>query len=209
MAQLDQIPKALTADTPTIVILAAGASSRFGECKHLASINGKPLVQHLVDRCCNISPAPVYLVSGRYHQPMQEQLHGVSFIYNESWAEGLSSSIKAAVNALPQASSLLFILGDQIALQRNDIDAIYSADPSYPIVCATFGNRYSVPARFARSEFSKLKQLTGDEGARALLKQSTRYAITMPNAAIDIDTQDDLSQYLQDIERSPVADTAG
>jgi CTP:molybdopterin cytidylyltransferase MocA len=51
-----------------------------------------------------------------------------------------------------------------------------------------------VPAIFPRSMFQRLAQLRGDQGARALLRRNAdrTVRVTMPSAAVDVDTPEDL-----------------
>jgi len=181
----------------TIVILAAGACSRFGECKHLVQIDGKPLTQHLIDRCLSVVTNTIYVVSGCYHEQQATTLDNVEFIYNADWQEGLSSSIKAATKALSNHSSLLFLLGDQIALQKADIEKLLITTPSAEILCAEYAGKRGVPARFHHTQYEALTTLQGDQGAKGLLYNANCKAITMPNASFDIDTKADLGAYLE------------
>ena len=62
-------------------------------------------------------------------------------------------------------------------------------------ICAFYAGQVGVPALFPRSLFSRLITLDGDSGARAMLHSVTdKITVPMPEAALDIDTVEDLKK---------------
>jgi molybdenum cofactor cytidylyltransferase len=63
------------------------------------------------------------------------------------------------------------------------------------IVASVYGQHVGVPAIFPRPFFSELMQLRGDQGARAILERNAYrlVRVPMPNAAVDLDTPEDLA----------------
>jgi len=182
-----------------VLILAAGASSRFGSPKALTRIEGRPLIQHIVARALAVGGQAVTVVVGAHAREIVPALGSapVGLVVNREWESGMASSIRAGVEQLPgSCAALLIMLLDQPlvgvdALRR--LVAVWSARPK-EIVAAQYQGHCGVPAIFPRWAFSELRQLRGDAGARLLLHRHADrvVAVPMPEAAIDIDTPEDL-----------------
>jgi molybdenum cofactor cytidylyltransferase len=121
----------------------------------------------------------------------------VAVVINRGWAEGLAASIRAGIEHLPgHCGGALLLLADQCAVTSTDLRRL--ADTWYrdrlAIVAAQYGGGWGVPAIFPRSSFPALLALRGEHGARALLLHPVgrRVGVPMPNAAIDIDTVQEL-----------------
>jgi molybdenum cofactor cytidylyltransferase len=190
-----------------IVILAAGKASRFGSAKQLATIQKQgsdiTLVRKCLEMCLALS-APTYLVVGAYHDDILTHLGSdftqVQIMQNENWENGLSSSIKVGVEAATSidAHGVLFVAADQVAIETTDLRSLVTIWQSSPsqIVCAEYNEQPGIPALFPRSCFVRLAQLSGDKGAKSILNNSKHVRVVpMSNAALDIDTEDDLLRY--------------
>jgi CTP:molybdopterin cytidylyltransferase MocA len=121
----------------------------------------------------------------------------VGIVVNRDWDSGMASSIRAGVERLPgSCAAVLTMLMDQPligvdALRR--LVATWSARPK-EIVAAQYDGGCGVPAIFPRWAFAELRQLRGDSGARLLLQRHAdrTVGVPMPEAAVDIDTPEDL-----------------
>jgi CTP:molybdopterin cytidylyltransferase MocA len=61
---------------------------------------------------------------------------------------------------------------------------------------ACYDNRAGVPAVLPRSSWRSVRALRGDSGARALLRGAhTLTLVDMPQAAVDLDTPEDVSAW--------------
>ncbi|WP_346797110.1 nucleotidyltransferase family protein [Halomonas sp. Bachu 37] len=182
------------------LVMAAGASSRFGGCKLLANINGRALLQHSIDTASGLLPDDVYVVTGAWHRELMEarrqgRLSGASFIHADAWSEGLSASLIAGIDYLERDyDAVLVLLADQVALDCSDLAQLLAAFDGNNIVCSFYAGRRGVPAVFGKQSFSRLKQLRGDQGAKAVLYESTLpvRVCPIPSASLDIDTPDQL-----------------
>ena len=65
-----------------VLILAAGAASRFGSLKQLALIDGKPMLQHCIDTANSLFPDAVYTVLGNQSQQVIDGISGTHVIIN-------------------------------------------------------------------------------------------------------------------------------
>lgn len=184
------------------VILAAGQSKRFNGCKLLAKTQGKALLQHALDKAVTLRPDDTYVVTGAWHLELQQaikqrQLTEFNAIYNPDWSSGMGSGISLATKRLEtEYDYLLFVLADQLALQVADVQLLVDKTQPDAVVAASYNNTLGVPAIFPRFSYSELKQLDGQTGARALLReqQLTVQSVDLPAAALDIDFLADLEQ---------------
>ncbi|HXW74733.1 MAG TPA: nucleotidyltransferase family protein [Steroidobacteraceae bacterium] len=188
-----------TSDGLYALVLAAGASSRFGSPKQLVRVAGRPLLHTAVTRAAEVTGNALIVVlgagAGRL-APLLKHSPG-SIVVNREWREGLGSSIRAGVTRLPATcGGVMLLLADQAAVTAEDLRRLvgtWRRQPQY-IAAALYGGVSGVPAIFPRSAFRELGELRGDVGARALLRRNAARVVRvpMPSAAIDIDTPEDL-----------------
>jgi molybdenum cofactor cytidylyltransferase len=87
------------------------------------------------------------------------------------------------------------MLADQPLLARDKLAAMLDLFDGRRMVCASYQGREGVPAVFPRALFAKLMALEGDAGAKVLLQSvQDKVTVAMPEAAVDIDTLEDLKQ---------------
>jgi molybdenum cofactor cytidylyltransferase len=181
------------------IVLAAGASTRFGSAKQLARIAGRPLLQTAVSRAVEVAGSAVMVVLGARAAELAPLLkHSTaSVVINRDWREGIASSIRIGVARLPAAcNGVLLVLADQAAVTAEDLKRLvgtWRRQPEY-VVAALYAGGMGVPAVFPRSRFRDLSELRGDVGARALLQRNPDRVVRVPmeSAALDIDTPEDL-----------------
>ena len=187
------------ADGLYAVVLAAGASTRFGSVKQLVRIAGRPLLHIAVTRAAEVTGNALIVVLGSGAvelAPLLKHSPG-SVVVNHDWREGLASSIRTGVARLPAAcSGVMLLLADQPAVTADDLRRLAGTWRKQPqhIAAALYGGACGVPAIFPRSSFRALSELRGDAGARALLRRNSDriVRVPMPSAAVDVDTPEDL-----------------
>ena len=182
-----------------VVVLAAGASRRFGSPKQLVRIDGRPLLHTAVANAVAVGGHAVTVVLGSGAANLAPLLRHspASVLVNRDWAEGIGSSLRtAATNLSGACDGLLVMLADQVAVTADDLRRLAGAwrTRSDSIVAATYAGTVGVPAIFPRWSFPALIALRGDEGARLLLRRYTDRVLRLPmaNAELDIDTPEDL-----------------
>ena len=181
------------------IVLAAGASTRFGSPKQLVRISGRPLLHTAVTHASEVTGSALIVVLGSGAAELGALLkHSPgSIVINQEWREGLASSIRAGIARLPlTCAGALLLLADQAAVSADDLKRLagtWRKQPQY-IAAALYSGTVGVPAIFPRSLFPELMQLRGDAGARALLRRNAERVVRvpMPSAAIDVDTPEDL-----------------
>jgi len=181
------------------IVLAAGASTRFGSAKQLVRVGGRPLIHTVIARAVDVAGSSVLVVLGAHAAELAPLLNHTpaQVIINRDWREGLASSIRAGLARLPATcNAALLVLADQAAVTAEDLKRLASAWRRQPehIAAARYGTTTGVPAIFPRSAFSELSELRGDVGARKLLQRNPDRVVRVPmaSASIDIDTPEDL-----------------
>lgn len=182
-----------------VLVLAAGASTRLGQPKQLVRIGGRPALHRVVEAAVAFAGHSVTVVLGAQAKDLTRLLaHSpASCVVNRGWEEGLGSSIRFGISRLPPAcDAVLILLGDQVAVTVDDLRRLESAwrGEDSLIAASSYANTVGVPAIFPYICFSELAQLRGDQGARSVIERNAHRVIRveMPNAAIDLDTPEDL-----------------
>jgi molybdenum cofactor cytidylyltransferase len=182
-----------------VMVLAAGASSRFGSAKQLVRVNGRPLMLTAVSRAVELAGHSVTVVLGAHAAELAPLLRHspASVAINRDWTEGIASSIREGLTHAPStADGILIALADQAAVTTEDLRrlaGLWRRDPT-SIAAAQYAGAVGVPAIFPRWCFRELNELRGDRGAQVLLQRHVdRLArLAMPSAELDIDRPEDL-----------------
>ena len=190
-----------------VVVLAAGASTRFGSAKQLVRINGRPLMLSAVSRAVELAGHSVTVVLGSNAAELAPLFRHspASVAVNRDWNEGIASSIRAGVaHTPPTADGILIALADQAAVTTEDLRrlaGLWRRDPA-AIVVAQYAGTIGVPAIFPRWCFRELNELRGDRGAQVLLQRHVDrlVRVPMPSAELDIDRPEDLLALEQSTE---------
>lgn len=196
-----------------VVVLAAGASTRFGSAKQLIRVNGRPLMLSAVSRAVELAGHSVTVVLGAHAAELAPLLRHspASVAVNRDWTEGIASSIREGVSHAPMtADGVLIMLADQAAVTTEDLRrlaGLWRRDTS-SIAAAQYAGAVGVPAIFPRWSFRELTELRGDRGAQVLLQRHVdRLArLAMPSAELDIDRPEDLLALEQNTTLSRRAD---
>ena len=185
------------------VVLAAGVSRRMGaENKLLRKIGGQPMVRWVVEAALASRARPVIVVTGHEADGVRQALDGINvrFADNPQFEYGLSTSVRAGVDRVPAGcAGALMLLGDMPRITDNIIDALIDGFRKHggcavcvPVCAGRRGN----PVLWPRELFPDMMRLSGDVGARGLLKrhQARIEDIVLDSTSIflDVDTPDDL-----------------
>jgi len=196
------------------IVLAAGASLRFGQPKQLLPWGEKTLLQHVVDAVLASSTGRVVVVLGHRAGEIEASLRAepsgerlgdrpVEVVVNDAWEEGLASSVRAGLRAIgPQVGAALFLLADQPSVTPQLINELIRRhrQSRKPIVAPFHRGRRGNPVLFARSLFPELMALKGDQGGRAVIgryrAEVERVEVDSEGFFIDIDTPEDYERFL-------------
>jgi CTP:molybdopterin cytidylyltransferase MocA len=198
------------------IVLAAGTSSRMGRNKLVESLDGTAMVRRAVDAALASRLDPVLAVTGHDADKIGAALAGaeVTLIRNSNYRDGLSSSLRAGIGAVPpDCDGAMVLLGDMPGISPALIDRLIRAfDPrqgrAICVACAR-GQR-GHPVLWSRTFFGEISALDGDRGARAVLEkhagQVSEVEADDDAPLTDIDTQDALAAWRGQAARSARAD---
>ena len=176
------------------VILAAGAGIRMGGPKALLALDGETLLQRAVRVVRAAGCDPVLAVVGDWDPGPLDAVR----VPNPDAAEGMASSIRAGVRALPaDAPAALFLTVDQPAVDApllRRLLALAALAPEHPAACA-YGDTLGIPAVLPRRLFPDLLALVGDRGAKGILLRETTATLPFPAGEDDLDTPGDLANH--------------
>jgi len=180
------------------VVLAAGGSSRLGSPKQLAPLGDRTLLLHAADCCVAGGCEPVLVVLGASLEKIQPTLHGhpAKVVVNKDWREGIASSIRAGISALPEETAAVVLATcDQPRLTPDVVRRLIAGFDGAPrgMVACEYASTVGVPALFGRGRFEELLRLRGDSGARQLLRRDPDSVLRVrwPGGAFDVDRPSD------------------
>jgi CTP:molybdopterin cytidylyltransferase MocA len=154
------------------LVLAAGAGSRFGGAKQLAELDGSPLLEHSI-RAMTAAPVGrvVVVVGSEADQVISGvNAHGADFVLCDRWDEGQSASLACGLAELADCEAVAITLGDQPRLSPDAIRRVIAArGRGFDAVRATYGGEPGHPVLLERRLFERMRDVTGDHGARNLL----------------------------------------
>lgn len=184
------------------LLLAAGASRRLGTPKQLLAIDGVPLVRQMALAALATSPRRLLVALGAEVDGCQAALAGLplTFHFVDDWAKGMGATLASGVHALPADVDGVLVFGvDQPALDAVHLGALverWRLDPAR-VVASGYAGTVGTPALFPASWRSRLAALTGDQGARSLLRSTCDEIAVLhaPQLAIDIDDAQDLAAW--------------
>jgi 4-nitrophenyl phosphatase len=187
------------------VILAAGASTRFGKPKQLLDWGGVPLLVHVADAALAAGLEPVIVVLGCQAETARAALGArpVRAVMNWRWEAGMSASVQVGLAVLPPTTdAAIFLQCDQPLITPDLLRALVVRfeESDAPIVHPTHAGRRSTPVLFARRLFPELAQVSGDKGGRSLIarhaKDVAAIEVADPNVLTDVDTPADYERAL-------------
>lgn len=196
---------------PTILLLAAGSSSRLGQAKQLLPYGGMSLLRRAAETAVAADLGPVVVVTGALHEKLLPELAElpVTITRNLEWEQGMGSSIKAGLVAAEAAgllTSILIMLCDQPLITPDLLRCLHQEHQhnSLPIMATEYAGISGVPALFALEMLPLLRALPDEAGARQLLQQHLEWvaSVAFPAAALDVDTP---AQYAQLLQQPPAA----
>ena len=190
-----------------IIILAAGSSSRFGNTKQLLHFKGKTLLQHTMEEAAEAGAEPVVVVTGANADEISKEIKNekVEIVFNKNWEQGMASGIvmglKNAIILNKELENIIITVCDQPFVSSSLFQQLFQKqnESAKHIVASAYADTIGTPALFTIKYFVALMGLTGDQGAKGLLKKYSEDLATVdfPDGYIDIDTQEDYENLLK------------
>jgi molybdenum cofactor cytidylyltransferase len=189
----------------SIIILAAGLSSRFGKNKLLEPMGNSPtLIEYVIGEALGSTASDVIVVCGYQFDkiaPVIER-HNCKVVLNQKFLDGQSSSVKRGLEAVePSTDAILVLPGDMALTKRKIIDAVILAyeKTHAPIVTAAYEGHPGHPILFDKSLFAEIMEIDEEtRGLKKVVSQNISKAIlveTSSGALFDLDRKEDLARY--------------
>ncbi|WP_312108187.1 nucleotidyltransferase family protein [Brevibacillus reuszeri] len=190
------------------VILAAGTASRMGTAKQLLSLQGYPMLEHVIRLVLKADFAQVITVIGHEAERIQ---HAISipdprfqWMVNPAYMLGQSTSFKAGMErALDLHTSVVVFLGDQPFIKSETVQRLWEmgqknmGERREPFVIQpTYREKPGHPVWFGNVYEGQFDQVEGDQGAKTVLASMKRIFLPVddPGIHLDIDTREDFEQ---------------
>jgi molybdenum cofactor cytidylyltransferase len=185
------------------IVLAAGAASRFGSPKALARLEGRPLLEHVLDAVRTAGIEDVVVVLGHAADEIEE---GIDWLIERRVRNPdprhLSSSLQIGLAAVaeidPPVRAVLIVLGDQPRVRPEVIRSLIVAGRTSeePVVVPRYSDGGGANPILIRSEaFDLVDETTGDRGLGPLLEAQPELVHEVPvhGSNPDVDTPEDLA----------------
>jgi molybdenum cofactor cytidylyltransferase len=178
------------------VVLAAGESRRFGGHKQVATLDGRTLLDHVLELATVAGLNPVVAVVPSWlARPRAPDVSSARWISNPQPERGMSHSLRLGFAALPATSqAAVILLADQPTVPADSIRALLTARGAKPIVATRAAGRLAAPVLVERSHFFIVEELAGDIGLREILNANPEWvlAVEVAEHPPDVDTPADL-----------------
>jgi molybdenum cofactor cytidylyltransferase len=181
------------------VVLAAGAGRRFGGDKMLASVDGQPLIRVVASAYAELCGQMTVVVSP--DPRLGDAVAGLpaDVVINHGAAEGIASSIRAAVAHSRNHPALMIALGDEPRVDRSLVMQVMQLwhETRAPIVVPRYNGEPGHPVLFDEAVYDELLELTGDRGAKGLIERFGSRVLSVDvghERPLDIDTTHDMER---------------
>jgi molybdenum cofactor cytidylyltransferase len=190
----------LMKNQPAVVVLAAGAGSRYHGARHKLSekLGGDTVLVRTLRNAIASEMTVVLVISENLIAEAKGLVAPEDMVVVDSRSQvgwGMGDSIAAGVSIHASATGWLVLPADMPLVRPASLRAVAAALDQQPIAFAQHRGRRGHPVGFGAELFSELVMLKGDEGARRLLARYPTAAVELddPGVLFDIDTVDDLA----------------
>jgi molybdenum cofactor cytidylyltransferase len=196
------------------VILAAGMSSRMGEAKQLLRLGESTLLGQVLENVRSPRVSEIVLVLGHAAEAIKQQINteNLRVVINDSYQQGMGTSLRAGLAALPPGvDGALIVLADQPFVRAQTLDLLidHYGQSNAQIVIPTYKGFRGNPVLLDRSVFSEVMSLTGDIGCRAIFGNHLEGIVKLPvediGILLDMDSKDDF-ELLRDFRTGSVSE---
>ena len=185
------------------LVLAGGLSLRMApRNKLLESVGGETMVRRVATVALAGGAQPVIVVTGHEAASVAASLRGlaVAIVVNPYYADGLSTSLRAGLRALPAGiDGALILLGDMPGVETSVLTALMAAFTGPAAIRAPVRQgRRGNPVLWGSAYFDEMMGLTGDSGAKSLMARHEEHLMEVEVATDgifeDVDLPEDLAR---------------
>ena len=182
------------------IILAAGSSTRMGAAKQLLRLDGRPLLQHVLDNVRASDVGEIILVLGASAEAIRGEIDArhERVVLNENYQEGMGTSLKAGLSSVnSKTEAALIILADQPFVRPETLNQLISQHvrSKAQIVIPLYRGFRGNPVLLDRAVFPEVMALGGDTGCRAIFGDHLEGIVKVPvddvGILLDIDRKSD------------------
>jgi molybdenum cofactor cytidylyltransferase len=191
-----------------VIILAAGASSRLGSPKQLLVYSGVTLLQHSIEAAQAADAVSVVVVLGANADLIKSEINNTTanVVVNPEWKEGMASTIRFGLQTLvklnPDVEAVVLMVADQPFVTADLLNDLLELNKKEQrsIVASKYGTTFGTPVLFTKRFFPELLELSGDVGAKSLVRKYLNETafVPFPKGEIDIDTVEDYKNLSKD-----------
>lgn len=182
----------------SIILLAAGGSSRMGTSKALLEWNGETLIESRIKTLLKTNQSLLVVLGSKAEQitPYIEDIK-CDYVVNEKWEAGMSTSIAYGVKNLNKThknlDGILITTIDQPLIESahlNRMIALFKRNQQQIIVSKSNKGWTGIPVLFDSFYLNELCELKGDNGAKSIVQNYSDKLLTVVGGdkLIDIDT---------------------
>jgi molybdenum cofactor cytidylyltransferase len=187
-------------DSVAGVVLAAGTSSRMGRNKLLLDLGGQTVLRRAVSTALDAGLEPVLVVLGHESDRARGELQGLAaeVVFNPGYAEGIHSSVRTGIGAVPaRCNAAVVLLADMPLVDARMIRTLvdrYRAGAA-PLVVSEYEGVDAPPILYDRGLFPELRALEGEGCGKRVVRAHTAEAVRVrwpARALTDLDRPEDL-----------------
>lgn len=170
-------------------------------CKLEIEVHGKSLLQNTIEAALAVPNSKTFIVSGAYPEVVN-RIAGpfpVSIIDNPQFHTGIASSIQTGfqrIQADEAVDSIIVSVADQPFIHQNIFERLLAQHQHQPdkIIVSAYRDTFGIPCLFPRQHWHLINEISGDVGAKKILKNN-RSLLSMVEFAegwLDLDRPSDL-----------------
>ena len=187
------------------VVLAAGESERMGQNKLFLSLNGKSLIDNILDAVESAGIGEQVIVLGHMStqviEAVKPRLQTLKIAINEDYRQGMTSSFQKGLQILPYVDAAFLVLGDEPIFDPNILKLmVQQMENSHNralIVSPIHKGKKGHPLLFHRQLFGEILSLKSSQTIREIVHRyaDRLFTIEAPQWTImDIDTPEDYAR---------------
>jgi len=186
----------------TAIVLAAGKSSRMGTNKLLLKLEGKTILDHILD---NLTYYDTIVVTGHKPEDIEPIIkrHGARAVHNPDYEKGMTTSFQAGLRALdPEVNTVYLVLSDTFGFNQELLDAMENkmASTIALLISPVYEGKRGHPVLVAYELFDEFLGLGEGETMKDVVKRHEdehEYVQGDMWTRIDLDTPEDYERVKQ------------